>query len=282
MGIRRKHSVDWGLVFGVELMQSFEATSIQWESGKVLFFLCSASPTYRRYFFFSDTLRDTCVFCVATEKQYVTLLMERTRVAWQSTHLSWSLSVTECIHNHLGIYNGEMWSDNASLSSNAGIYLPLPMHSTTLSVCWELHLRLGCGVGNGGVRGAFLTAPRQPLCVSLFLPTAWQVAVRPTGARYIRSLAQLQLSLPRSILWCSSHENGNRAPREASGKLVFSFTSPSVVSHGSQRSELDKYNCTNALWYILDNYYVSSCCAHEWHWMVCDSISLIMHDKGTF
>lgn len=44
MGIRRKHSVDWGLVFGAELMQSFEATSIQLESGKVFFFSCALVP----------------------------------------------------------------------------------------------------------------------------------------------------------------------------------------------------------------------------------------------
>lgn len=82
---------------------------------------------------------------------------------------------------------------------NAGIYSPLPMQSTTSSVCWEFHL------GDGG--GPFFTAPRQPVCVSPFLPTAWQVDVRPRGDGYIRSLAQLQVSLPHIILWRSSHEN---------------------------------------------------------------------------
>lgn len=50
-----------------------------------------------------------------------------------------------------------------------------------------------------------------------FFPLHNKVAVRPSGAKYIRSLAQLQLSLPHIILWCSSHENGHWAPETLVG-----------------------------------------------------------------
>lgn len=175
-----KHWAVVGLVLLVVGI-SFEDTSTRWE--RFLFFFQGPS-TYRRRCFCQR------VFCVLLSR-WRTVGLHR----WQNNqdlhdgpHISPSLSITACIHpdNHLRIHNWEAYGDKAPLSSDLGIYLPLPMHSTTWSVCWELHLGR-----DGGGGGGFFTAPRQPVCVSPFLPTAWQVDVRPGGARYIRSLARL-------------------------------------------------------------------------------------------
>lgn len=50
-----------------------------------------------------------------------------------------ALSLNEFTLKPTKIYNCEVWSDKASLSSQVGIYLSLPMYDTTWSVCWELH-----------------------------------------------------------------------------------------------------------------------------------------------
>lgn len=54
----------------------------------------------------------------------------------------------------------------------------------------------------------------------------------PEGDWCIRSLAQLQLSLPHTLLWWSSHENEHGAPPEPSGKPAFLFTSSSALPYG--------------------------------------------------
>lgn len=131
--------------------------------GNVLFFFQGPS-TYRRRCFSQR------VFCVLLSR-WRTVGLHR----WQNNqdlhdgpHISPSLSITACIHpdNHLRIHNWEAYGDKAPLSSDLGIYLPLPMHSTTWSVCWELHL----GRDGGGGGGAFSQLPGSQYVWVHFFP----------------------------------------------------------------------------------------------------------------
>lgn len=142
---------------------SFEDTSTRWER---FFFFFQGPSTYRRRCFSQR------VFCVLLSC-WRTVGLHR----WQNNqdlrdgpHISPSLSITACIHpdNHLRIHNWEAYGDKAPLSSDLGIYLPLPMHSTTWSVCWELHLGRDGGGGGGG--GAFSQLPGSQYVWVHFFP----------------------------------------------------------------------------------------------------------------